>query len=366
MQTSKNKIAIIGTAGIPANYGGFETLTEYLTQHLGESLDLTVFCSSKNYPQKQSAYNNARLLYIPLNANGVQSILYDIVSMFRALFFADVFLILGVSGCIMLPFIRLISRKHIVVNIDGLEWKRDKWHSFAKWFLKFSEKMAVQFSDEVITDNKAIQDYVTQEYGVQSNLIAYGADHAIQVPITDAIRTTYPFINHEYAFTVCRIEPENNIHIILDAFSHVDFPFIMIGNWQNSEYGRELKARFSTQSNIHLYEPIYDQHILNQLRGTATLYIHGHSAGGTNPSLVEAMYLGLAIIAFDINYNRETTENSAKYFTNSTTLQEHINTLNVEELSLLKQKMSEIAQRRYTWEIIVGQYAQVIGSSRKQ
>lgn len=359
------KIAIIGTAGIPANYGGFETLTEYLTQHLGGLLDLTVFCSSKNYPEKLPTYNNARLIYIPLNANGIQSIPYDIVSMLRALFFADTFLILGVSGCIILPIIRLISRKHIVVNIDGLEWKRDKWNNFAKWFLKFSEKIAVKFSDEVITDNKAIQDYVTQEYGIQSNWIAYGADHAIQVPITDEIRTTYPFINHEYGFTVCRIEPENNIHIILDALSHTDFPFIMIGNWQNSEYGRELKTKFSTYTNIHLYEPIYDQNILNQLRGNATLYIHGHSAGGTNPSLVEAMYLGLPIIAFDIDYNRETTENSAKYFTNSIALQEHISTMDVEELSLLKQKMGVIAHRRYTWEVIVKQYAQVIRNDRK-
>ncbi len=145
------KIAIIGTAGIPANYGGFETLAEYLTQQLGGALDLTVFCSSKNYPKKQVSHNNARLLYIPLNGNGIQSIFYDIFSMLRALFFADTFLILGVSGCIALPFIRFICRKHIVVNIDGLEWKRDKWSSFAKWFLKFSEKMAVKFSDEVIT-----------------------------------------------------------------------------------------------------------------------------------------------------------------------------------------------------------------------
>ncbi len=351
-----NKIAIIGAAGIPANYGGFETLTEYLTEHLGEKLDLTVFCSSKNYSSKHETYNNVHLVYIPLNANGIQSIVYDIVSMFKALFFADTFLILGVSGCIALPVIRVISRKHIVVNIDGLEWKRDKWNGFAKWFLKFSEKMAVNFSDEVITDNKAIQEYVMKKYGIRSNLIAYGADHAIQVPVSEEIGKTYPPINHKYAFTVCRIEPENNIHIILEAFANTNFPFIMIGNWRNSEYGRELKAAYSSHSNIHLYEPIYDQNVLNQLRGNATLYIHGHSAGGTNPSLVEAMYLGLAIIAFDVDYNRETTENKALYFRESVDLQKSVEDVVGKDLHLLKKNMKDIALRRYTWKIITKKY----------
>ncbi len=172
------KIAIIGTVGVPAIYGGFETLAEYLTKYLGKKYELTVYCSSKSYSNKIIEYNNARLVYLPLNANGVQSIPYDILSILKALRYADTLLILGVSGCISLPFVKLISRKKIVVNIDGLEWKREKWNKFAKWFLKFSEKLAVKYADAVITDNKVIQNYVLSEYGVKSTLIAYGADHA--------------------------------------------------------------------------------------------------------------------------------------------------------------------------------------------
>ena len=355
-----HKIAIIGTVGVPANYGGFETLTEYLTQYLGKKLDITVFCSSKNYSKKQASYNNARLLYFPLNANGVQSILYDVVSMIYALFFADTFLILGVSGCIVLPFISLFARKHIVVNIDGLEWKRGKWNTFAKWFLKFSEKMAVKFSNKVITDNKAIQDYVKKEYGIHSSLIAYGADHVSKIPLSDRIKETFPSTNGKYAFTVCRIEPENNIHIILKAFSNIDFPLIMVGNWENSKYGRKLKNQFSLKKNIHLCGPVYDLNILNQLRGNATLYIHGHSAGGTNPSLVEAMYLGLPIIAFDVNYNRETTENQAVYFKNSSQLQELVNQFTNSTLKIDGNQMSELAKKRYLWKDVVKKYEQLL------
>ena len=141
------KISIIGTVGIPAKYGGFETLTEYLTKNLHNSYELTVFCSGKSYSEKLDRYNGAKLEYINLHANGVQSIPYDIISIFKSLRFADTLLILGVSGCIVLPFVRLFSKKRIVVNIDGLEYKRDKWGKGAKRFLKFSEKIAAKHAE---------------------------------------------------------------------------------------------------------------------------------------------------------------------------------------------------------------------------
>jgi len=353
------EIAIIGTVGIPAKYGGFETLTEYLTKHLGGFLELTVFCSSKSYSQKLQTYNNASLIYVPLDANGGQSILYDIVSMFIALRFADTFLILGVSGCIVLPFIRLISKKKIVVNIDGLEWKRAKWSRWAKWFLKYSEKLAVKYSDQVITDNKAIQDYVTEEYGVESTLIEYGGDHVEKVPLSTEIKDAYPLSQNPYAFKVCRIEPENNIHIILEAFSQVDFPLILVGNFGNSEYGKKIVKRFSKVKNIQLCDPIYDQGKLNQLRSNVAFYVHGHSAGGTNPSLVEAMCLGLPVIAFDVRYNRETTANKAMYFSTAGDLIDIIQN-EQEKFEGMRVVLKDIALSRYCWRRITKQYEEIL------
>lgn len=190
----KKKLAIVGTVGIPAKYGGFETLTEYITKDLSEKYDITVFCSSKSYEEKIKKYNNCHLKYINLNANGVQSIPYDILSLLKALRFADAILILGVSGCISLPFLKLFFKKtKIVTNIDGLEWKRDKWNKYAKYFLKFSEKLAVKYSDVVVADNKVIQDYILSEYGTKSELIAYGADHVNKMEISKELKKSILF-----------------------------------------------------------------------------------------------------------------------------------------------------------------------------
>lgn len=352
------KIAIIGTVGLPAKYGGFESLAEYLTKHLGGRFDITVYCSSKFYPNKVKNYNGAQLKYLPLNANGVQSILYDIVSIFHALFFAEVLLILGVSGCVVLPFVKLFSSKKIVVNIDGLEWKRAKWGKAAKWFLKYSEKLAVKHADIVIADNKVIQDYVWESYQTKSELIAYGADHSSKEAISKTVLGDFPFLSEKYAFKVCRIEPENNVHLILEAFSECKaLKIVVIGNWNNSPYGKQLLHQFGAVENIHLVDPIYDQNTLNQIRSNCYVYIHGHSAGGTNPSLVEAMYLGLPIIANGVQYNLETTANKALYFNTKTELIQIVSSLKTEDLQLIAKEVRQVATEKYTWEVITKQYA---------
>jgi len=169
-------ISIIGTAGIPARYGGFETLAENLVKNKTEGIEYTVFCSEKLYQEKQKSYLNAKLRYINLNANGISSIFYDFISMLLSLR-SDAMLILGVSGSLFLPFIRLIYRGRIITNIDGIEWKRDKWNKIARYILRISEKSAVRFSDAVICDNQGIVDYITETYKRESVLIEYGADH---------------------------------------------------------------------------------------------------------------------------------------------------------------------------------------------
>ncbi len=354
------KISIIGIVGLPAQYGGFETLTQYLVHYLKDRYDFTVFCSVKNYEERLESYGGAKLRYVNLNANGVQSILYDIISIFRALRSSDTLLILGVSGCIILPFVKFMSQKKIVVNIDGLEWRREKWGRFAKAFLKFSEKIAVKWADVVISDNKAIQDYVLDEYGVRSKLIAYGADHVKKMPISDRLIKKYPFLKKRYAFSVCRIEPENNIHLILDAFSqHSDMDLVIVGNWENSEYSRTLKEKYSEYSHIHLLDAIYESNILEQLRSNCFLYLHGHSAGGTNPSLVEAMHLELPIFAFDVLYNRVTTQEKAYYFKDAIGLEVLLQNLDAKELKRIASDMKDIAHKEYTWEEIARKYVDI-------
>lgn len=377
------KIAILGTVGVPANYGGFETLAENLVKHHDANaltVSLTVYCSSKSYPEKNSTFLTAQLKYVPLNANGAQSIPYDFFSLLSAVWNrSDVILLLGVSGAIALPLVRLLSSARVITNIDGIEWRRQKWRGLAKHFLHFSEKLAVRFSHEVISDNDAIADYVKRAYGVDSHVISYGGDHAMSV---EAVSVAEYGLPENYAFSVCRIEPENNIHMVLEAFAALNvespvvrqahherphdlpaataLPLVMVGNWNNSEYGRALRAQYASCGNLFLLDPIYDLGKLKSLRSHASLYVHGHSAGGTNPSLVEAMHFGKAALVFDCNYNRSTTENKAYYFKGSDDLVHLSETLNMADVEKVGRDMAEIAQRRYTWHIVAEQYFELL------
>jgi len=352
-------LAIIGTVGLPAKYGGFETLVEQLLPHIKDDFDVTVYCSSKFYKDENrpSHYNGATLKYLPFKANGIQSIPYDIFSIIHAAFKSDILLILGVSGCLMLPLVKFFTRKKVFVNIDGIEWKRNKWNFFIKTFLRYSEIFAVETAEGIITDNQVITDYMKTAYNYDSHLIEYGGDQAKQIPITDDAIIDYHFLNSKYAFTVCRIEPENHIHILLAAMAQQsNLQLVIIGNWNNSEYGVMLKNEYGNIDHIHLLDPIYELETLNRIRSNCYVYLHGHSAGGTNPSLVEAMNLGLPIIAYDVMYNQETTEKKAIYFKNEKELLDNIIQLDEEKRQLLSEKMLEIAKRRYTWKVIAGKY----------
>ncbi len=361
--TIKKKLAIIGTVGLPANYGGFETLAERLVENLASQYDMTVYCTTHNVPKEKriKKYKRASLKYIPFKANGAQSIPYDTLSILHALFFADVLLILGVSGAWILPFVKLFTNKKIIISIDGIEWKRNKWSLPAKWYLWWAEKIAVKYSHFDISDNESIQDYTAMKYGSLSNVIEYGADHTLEVEPTQKDIEKYPFLTRPYAFKVCRIEPENHVHLILEVFArYPNKPFVMVGNWKNSQYGEKLKIEYNQYEHIHLLDPIYDQRGLDLLRGNASLYVHGHSAGGTNPSLVEAMYLGLPIVSYGVSYNRTTTEGKAKYFKNAKELEQVLTSTDSTDWFEIGKTMKNIAMRRYIWSVIADKYNHLI------
>lgn len=359
------KVAIIGTVGVPANYGGFETLVEQLVRHNdSENLQYAVYCSRKAYVEERWTYHGARLEYVGLNANGVQSILYDIVSLIRASRKSDAVLVLGVSGCAFLPIFRLFSKRRLIINIDGLEHRRDKWSKWARRFLKFSEKQAVKYGDVIVTDNKGITDYVRDEYGRESELIAYGGDHVMMDVGAESrdILKDYGLDGVDYSLAICRIEPENNVHTILEAFSRMpERRLVFVGNWNRSEYGKELKEKYGKCGNIRLQQAVYDLKELQVLRSNCKAYLHGHSAGGTNPSLVEAMFFGKPILAYDCVYNRESTENEALYFKNSDDLIGLLGQVGQCDVEGVGRKMLEIADKRYRWERIVEQYEGLYG-----
>jgi glycosyltransferase involved in cell wall biosynthesis len=351
------KVSIVGTVGIPACYGGFESLVENLTLNSSADVQYTIYCSSKNYKEKLAYHNNAELVYIPLKANGVSSIPYDIWSLIKCCIQKpDVIVVLGVSGCIFLPLFRLLSRSYVVTNIDGLEWKRDKWGKWTRHFLKWSESLAIRFSDVIVTDNQVITDYVKSEYSIDSQTIAYGGDHAI--------RNIEIVSKGDYALGLCRIEPENNVSMILEAFAKTKEKLKFIGNWQASEFGRILKEKYSDFENIELLEPIYDLDELYRIRRSCKLYVHGHSAGGTNPSLVEMMHFGIPILAFDCSFNRYSTDNKADYFHGVESLIDLLSEFKLCKMKVNAVSMKKIASEYYTWQKITDDYESVFQITR--
>lgn len=263
-----------------------------------------------------------------------------------------------------MPMLRMMTRAKIVVNIDGLEHRRQKWGGMARRILRASEAMAVRYADVVVADNQGIVDYVRETYGKDAVLIAYGGDQVVRdVPDTTAseILQSYGLTDGGYAISVCRIEPENNCDMILESFAGTDnqLPLVFIGNWSHSDYARSLRQSYENADGIHILDAIYDLDRLWVLRSHAALYVHGHSAGGTNPSLVEAMYTGIPIAAYDVNYNRHTTGGCASYFSDICTLREIACEPDVSQGVMLM----DIASRDYRWAKIARQYTDLFKHS---
>lgn len=353
-------VAIIGSQGVPAAYGGFESLVENLLgDNCPSDIHYTVFCSSRDMePYEGGEYRGATLRYVPLHANGIQSIPYDILSMLRSLRGYDAILILGVSGCLFLPVIRKMTRARIIVNIDGLEHRRQKWGNMARRILRASEAMAVRYADIVVGDNQGIVDYVRETYGKDAVMIAYGGDQAarnVDGAVASSLLESYGLAERAYALSLCRIEPENNCEMILESFAddRLSLPLVFIGNWHHSAYAQALRSRYSGVSSIRILDAIYDLDKLWVIRSHAALYVHGHSAGGTNPSLVEAMYAGVPIAAYDVNYNRYTTGGHASYFSDCPSLRKIASSPDATQGRALR----EHAFQQYRWADIARQYA---------
>lgn len=362
IERKKKSIYIVGTNGLPVRYGGWDMLLHHLTAGLSGEYIIYVYTSSFEAEKNVKTHNGATIKLVPLRANGFQSVFYDFFTMLDACFRkADCILVLGVSGGIFFPLFRMF-KSIVVLNPDGAEWKRTKFGGLARSFLKLSERVAVKNSDSVVADNRIIASDLAARYGVESSIIEYGGDHAIAKALSETTRALYDIEKNAYAFKVCRIVPENNIDMILGAFSKTNHKLVLVGNWENSAYGKEVRQKYSSFDNLVLLDPIYDQVTLDELRSNCYLYVHGHSVGGTNPSLVEAMYLSLPCLVFDVSYNRETTEGSAFYFSSEEELVAALRDLRPRDSELVSVGLAlgRVARERYRWSDIVEKYRLVM------
>lgn len=352
------KVAIVGTQGLPNQYGGFETLADYLVRNLSNRHDITVYCSSISNNRGADEYCGAKLRYINVADHGASGILYDTLSLLDAQ--RQHFDVIIVLGTLSIPSIPLLTRKTLskcISNFGGLDWLRNKWSNLAQKVIYYTCRATVKYSKIVVSDNLKIQDYIKHNFGRDSYFIAYGGDQSQHMPITQDMIQKYPFLKGKYAFEVARIQPDNNIEMLIKAFLMADsIPFVLVGNWDKSNYGIEIKKKYEGKKNIILLDAIYDKRILDVLRSNCYLYVHGHSAGGTNPSLCEAMNLGLPIMAFSNGYNQNTTFDKALYFEDEYQLMDMILSINEEELMRIGKDMETLAKHHYRWEFIASEY----------
>lgn len=366
MSNKKISVALIGTNGLPARYGGFETLCEYLSRNLSADYDMYCYCSRTPKEKRLETYNNTKLIYLPFKANGLQSIIYDSLSIIKSLRKHDVLVILGGSGFLAFPLKKLFKGKKIIYNMGGVEWKKVRVSKpLAKLEIAAKKRigaLTVGNSDVVVVDNEHFIQYVRERYDVEPALIEYGGDQAVAKPITDEMIKKYPFLSKPYDVTVSRAQEDMNIHMVIDAYKEVpDRTVVIVSNWHISDYGKKLRdENRGKYPNIILLDAIYNQDELNVIRGNASLYLHTHLLCGTAPSLVEAMSLGLPVICFDVPTNHYSTENKSLYFKDSSSLRDILLSLDYEKVKEIGREMLEIAKRRYTWKRISNLYSENI------
>ena len=359
-------LAILGTRGIPARYGGFETFAEQLSTRLvGKGADVTVFCpSDSSRPDEQFQGVTLRFVTSP-RAGAFTQILWDAKCFWAARRGFDVVYMLGVGASFAAWLPRLFGSA-VWINSDGLEWKRSKWSIPQRAYLALAEALSVCFASRIIADSAAIARYLRSRYVSLKRVstIAYGAE--IPSPERDCSALgEWGLAPDEYYLVVCRLEPENHLSEIVEGFerSPAKLPLVILGNIENpNDYVQDLLARRS--SKVRFLGTVYDSGKLASLRCNARGYFHGHSVGGTNPSLLEAMACSSLVIAHDNEFNREVLEDSGLYFTTSDTLAKLIASIDAGEVNVaaLRQRAAEIIHRRYLWSQVTDAYFELLKS----
>lgn len=355
------KIGVIGSRGIPNHYGGFEQCAEFLALGLVRRGFEVVVYNSHNHPYQEKEWNGVQIVhcYDPEDKLGtVGQFIYDLNCILDVRKRnCDVILQLGYTSSSIWGW--LLPKKTVVTtNMDGLEWKRTKYSEKVKKFLRYAESLGVKYSDHLISDSIGIQDYLKEKYKATSTYIAYGAT-LFENPDSNILKE-YNLISYQYDMLIARLEPENSIEIILDGVvqANVLRPFLVIGNYETT-YGNYLKEKFRNYSQIQFIGGIYNMDILNNLRYYSNIYFHGHTVGGTNPSLLEAMASNSLICANDNPFNKYILGTDCIYFQESNDVAKHLLYVDYhqDQYQLMLYGNNKKIVNIYDWELITDQYA---------
>jgi hypothetical protein len=353
------KIAIIGTRGIPNFYGGFEQFAEYLSLGLVQNGHEVTVYNSHTHPYQQSTWNGVDLVYCndPEHKMGTAGqFIYDLNCILdtRKKNF-DIILQLGYTSSSLWGWLLPRKKSIVTTNMDGLEWKRTKYSKTVQRFLKYAEKLGVQYSDYLIADSTGIQTYIKEKYNQKSIYIPYGAH--LFTNTDESTLKSYNLTPYQYDMLIARLEPENSIEIILDGVAKATEKrsFLVVGKHETT-YGAFLKDKYKDVENIIFLGGIYDINVLNNVRHFSNIYFHGHTVGGTNPSLLEAMASQSLICANDNIFNKAILGNDALYFANADDVANVLNKVSKREHTGKLDNNDNKIRTTYSWPIIIGDY----------
>jgi glycosyltransferase involved in cell wall biosynthesis len=355
------RIAILGTRGIPARYGGFETFAEQLSVRLVQhGIDVTVYCERTTEAHPISDYKGVQLRYLPAPRMGpLSTILFDIHALWDARSQFDLVYMLGYGASAFCWIPRLFGTE-VWINMDGLEWRRTKWSRLARTYLHVSEAIAMLTPNRIVADARAIKESLESRYRKlpPCDVIPYGCEVLDEAPDLALLRDL-GLEPKSYYVVVCRFEPENHVREIVQGFkaSRSKFKLVLVGDSASpSAYVATLTEM--RDHRVHFLGTIYDKERLSALRYHSVAYVHGHSVGGTNPSLLESMGCGNFVIAHDNCFNREVLADTAVYFKDARTLTSSIEEFESGKLDPVRMSaasMERVAQY-YNWERIADAY----------
>jgi glycosyltransferase involved in cell wall biosynthesis len=303
-------IAMVGTRGVPAHYGGFETAVEEVGQRLvARGHDVIVYCRGERIHEE---YLGMRLVHLPaLTFKATETLSHTALTTLHLLRYpADVVLVFNAANALMLPVIRIPTALHV----DGLEWRRAKWGPVGRRYYLLSERLGVRWADELIADARGIQAYYRDTYGSDSRFIPYGAP-ILDDPSDDKL-ADLGLAPGAFHLVVARMEPENNVELMVRGYvaSRARLPLVVVGSAPYAaDYVRRIQ-QLGTDPRVRLVGSVWDQKLLNQLYRHCASYLHGHSVGGTNPSLLRAMGAGAPVSAVDVSFNREVLGDAGSFF----------------------------------------------------
>lgn len=350
------KIGLLGTRGIPNRYGGFEEFAEQVCKYWADSgHEVFVYCED-NENKEVFEYKKVNQVFIKASKlPGLSQFIYDYRCTKHAL--TQNLDVIYHAGYATSVFGNLIFKKGVdgklIYNMDGLEWKRSKFNRITRWLTKKLEKVAATSSAELVSDNKGIQDYLKSEYAVSSTLIEYGAD-IINNEIVHF--NGYPQV---FDLVIARFEPENHIQEIIAAYENQkESTLVLVAN-TNTKLYKKISSRIEQAQNIIFNGPIYDKGELAFLRTNCRFYIHGHSVGGTNPSLLEALAGGCNILIHDNDFNKDVVGQHGRTWSNQIEL-ENLISANAERCTTIDDQKKYCAER-FNWKLISDKHLELFG-----